>query len=475
VNAVNDAPLIAEIGPQTIAEGDDLIIAVSANDPENDGLSFSLDSAPAGVTIDADTGVLSWTPADGPEDPTTITVRVADNGTPSKFSTESFDVTVTNVPPTIELEGNSVANEGEAYILTLGSITDPGDDTVTQYLVDWGDGEADTFNTAGPVFHVYSTPGDYTVSVALDDEDGSHENAGALDVRVRPDRLLSIPTLSGGKFDVITVPVQVDIGDEISGVVLEITYDSRDLVALAVAPGPELAGFAGTIDFGTPGTITVNITSAEGLPLGTGPVDLVEIVFFILPRAKGVVQVDLQAATLSTPSAELPELALEVQPQPGPDATDGAVEILGGGRGRGGGGPQSTVETSSEPEGASINQIEADSGEALFVSSDPVVSPASGTMGMGAETTDPAVLSPIATETPSVDNNWEMVVTVSTDVSLTAMDRWGSSASDDPLQGLFTSVDQRSALRSPLFAQPRLAAPVGVMTTLRALTGRYSI
>ena len=31
-------------------------------------------------------------------------------------------------------------NEGSLYTLTLGAVTDPGTDTVTDYVVHWGDG-----------------------------------------------------------------------------------------------------------------------------------------------------------------------------------------------------------------------------------------------------------------------------------------------------------------------------------------------
>ena len=38
-------------------------------------------------------------------------------------------------------------NEGSVYTLTLGAVTDPGTDTVTSYVVHWGDGNSDTYAT----------------------------------------------------------------------------------------------------------------------------------------------------------------------------------------------------------------------------------------------------------------------------------------------------------------------------------------
>ena len=54
-------------------------------------------------------------------------------------------VTVNNVAPTIAISGAASVNEGSAYSLTLGAVTDPGTDTVTSYIVHWGDGNTDTY------------------------------------------------------------------------------------------------------------------------------------------------------------------------------------------------------------------------------------------------------------------------------------------------------------------------------------------
>ena len=49
-------------------------------------------------------------------------------------------VTVNNVAPTIAISGAASVNEGSVYSLTLGAVTDPGTDTVSSYVVHWGDG-----------------------------------------------------------------------------------------------------------------------------------------------------------------------------------------------------------------------------------------------------------------------------------------------------------------------------------------------
>ena len=51
---------------------------------------------------------------------------------------------VDNVAPTIAISGAANVDEGSAYSLTLGAVTDPGTDTVSSYIVHWGDGNSDT-------------------------------------------------------------------------------------------------------------------------------------------------------------------------------------------------------------------------------------------------------------------------------------------------------------------------------------------
>ena len=49
----------------------------------------------------------------------------------------------------------------------IGAVTDPGADTVSSYIVHWGDGTSDTYNSGGNVTHTYATPGNYTIGVDL--------------------------------------------------------------------------------------------------------------------------------------------------------------------------------------------------------------------------------------------------------------------------------------------------------------------
>jgi len=113
----------------------------------------------------------------------TVTLWVTDDD--MGVSSDTLTVTVNNVAPTVALTGAEAAEEGSVYNLTLGAVTDPGDDTVTQFIVHWGDGATRTYSSDGDVTHTYADgPANHTIIVDLVDEDGLHEAAGTLTVQV---------------------------------------------------------------------------------------------------------------------------------------------------------------------------------------------------------------------------------------------------------------------------------------------------
>jgi hypothetical protein len=104
-----------------------------------------------------------------------VTVSATDSdGATGNTATRA--ITVNNVPPTIALSGATNVNEGSLYTLNLGAITDPGQDTVTGYSIEWGDGTTDNFSGSptGSKTHTYADgPNNYTITVSLTDEDGT--------------------------------------------------------------------------------------------------------------------------------------------------------------------------------------------------------------------------------------------------------------------------------------------------------------
>ena len=101
VNEVNVAPVLAAIGNKSVNEGSLLTFTATATDadlPANTK-TFSLDAgAPAGATINATTGVFTWTPTEAQGGSSyNVTVRVTDNGSPALNDFETISVTVNKV------------------------------------------------------------------------------------------------------------------------------------------------------------------------------------------------------------------------------------------------------------------------------------------------------------------------------------------------------------------------------------------
>jgi PKD domain len=136
-----------------------------------------------------------------------VTVRVTDDD--GDFDQKSFTVVVENVPPTLDLSGPTSVDEGASNTWMLGPVIDPGSDTVSQYIVDWGDGNTDTFSAAqiaamsGMISHTYadglSSP---TITVDLVDEEGAYESVASLAVTVN-----NVPPMVD-----LTGPTSVDEG-----------------------------------------------------------------------------------------------------------------------------------------------------------------------------------------------------------------------------------------------------------------------
>ncbi|HEX3147871.1 MAG TPA: hypothetical protein VHR66_07285 [Gemmataceae bacterium] len=123
VREVNTAPTLANV-PATanIVRGDTLSFTATATDSDilngnGNALTFSLVGAPAGASIDPDTGDFTWTPTEAiASGDHTFTVRVVDDGVPAKNDTQSITVTLSN----------SLLDNGD---LLIGGTT--GNDTVT--------------------------------------------------------------------------------------------------------------------------------------------------------------------------------------------------------------------------------------------------------------------------------------------------------------------------------------------------------
>jgi hypothetical protein len=109
-------------------------------------------------------------PADDAEYPAKLRITT-DWDYPQVYPVE---ITIGNMPPDIQFGGATEGEPGVPFFLDV-STSDPGPDTVTHILVEWGDGTSSTIiGGAGTVSHVYPSDGKYLIRATATDEDDSY-------------------------------------------------------------------------------------------------------------------------------------------------------------------------------------------------------------------------------------------------------------------------------------------------------------
>jgi hypothetical protein len=147
VNESNQPPVLAVPSDQAIDEQTLLTVSVSATDPDlpANTLTFSLQSPPEGMSIDAASGAIAWTPNEAQGSNTyTITVVVTDDNPAAMnerhlSATNSFTVLVreVNVAPVLAAQTNLVINELTLLIVTnTASDADLPRNELTYALID---------------------------------------------------------------------------------------------------------------------------------------------------------------------------------------------------------------------------------------------------------------------------------------------------------------------------------------------------
>ncbi|MEM7473566.1 MAG: DUF4347 domain-containing protein [Planctomycetota bacterium] len=180
VPASNTSPTADIGGLYEINEGDTLNLDASASsDPELNSLSFAWDLNNDSVfgDVSGSTQTLSWSDLQtfGIDDDGSYTIGLRVSDGRGGVDTVSTTLTVNNVAPTLTLTGANSSAEGSSYTLGLGA-SDDGNDTITSWTINWGDGTIDTIaGNPASASHSYTQPGfAYNILVAASDEDGTH-------------------------------------------------------------------------------------------------------------------------------------------------------------------------------------------------------------------------------------------------------------------------------------------------------------
>jgi VCBS repeat-containing protein len=135
----NHAPSINSAPVTTATEGTPYVYQLLATDQDGDSLSYALDLAPAGMLIDALSGLVSWTPGSAQARQSLgVTVRVTDAG--GLAATQSFSITVAglNRAPTAASDSYSMVAGGVLSISAPGVLindVDADGDVIVARLV----------------------------------------------------------------------------------------------------------------------------------------------------------------------------------------------------------------------------------------------------------------------------------------------------------------------------------------------------
>jgi Ca2+-binding RTX toxin-like protein len=176
VRAVNDPPVLNPIGDQSVEELSDLTFTATATDADlpADTLTFYLMAAPAGASIDSESGEFTWTPteAQGPGE-YTFGVIVSD-GLMSDDETITVTVNEVNAKPVLDPIGDQTVDE-ETELTFSASATDADEPANgLTFSLNAGSPEGASIDPMTGDFSWTPTeaqgPGDYEVTVVVTDD-----------------------------------------------------------------------------------------------------------------------------------------------------------------------------------------------------------------------------------------------------------------------------------------------------------------
>jgi hypothetical protein len=282
----NRAPTIAAIGNAIVPELVPFGVATIGSDPDGDALTYSVTSGPTGLSVNASTGAVSWTPteAQGPG-VYPVTIRATDAGL--LFGEASFTITVTevNAAPSLAAIDDRTVHRGETVTLTA-SATDP-DLPANTLLYSLLSGPANaTLAAAGGGFSwtpSVADVGDHTVTIGVSDgAGGTATTSFTIHVVVDATTLSLGGDVSGQYSDPATITAKLEAGSTpVVGAAVAISFAGASTSATTNAsgiasatfaiPGPSGsvargASFAGTLSLassGASGTFTVTREDAD--------------------------------------------------------------------------------------------------------------------------------------------------------------------------------------------------------------------
>ena len=132
VPEMNDPPVLDPIGDRTVNAGQELVLPISATDPNGDALLFDAADLPTGASfVDHGDGSAEfrWAPAVTQAGNHPVTFLVRDDWVPPATDSEAITISVgvANRPPVLDPIGDQSVGEGEVLSLTI-TASDPDAD-----------------------------------------------------------------------------------------------------------------------------------------------------------------------------------------------------------------------------------------------------------------------------------------------------------------------------------------------------------
>ncbi len=247
-------PLAHAGGPYILDEGGDVTLDGSGSThpqaPDRTIVNYEWDLDYDGATFDTNAyGIRPTVQFLDDFASRTIAIRVTDSEGVQKIATTTLEVD--NVAPTLTLRGPESVDVGLPYLLELAA-SDPGTDTISNWTVNWGDGDVETIPGSPPwATHTFGSGGQvYTISATATDEDGTFTAANTVDVQVLE---------TGARLDGQTLLVTGTAGN-----------DSADLKTRKTRDGRSWLDVNGTFIVGGVASFELNRVAFIQIALGEG-------------------------------------------------------------------------------------------------------------------------------------------------------------------------------------------------------------
>ena len=183
---------------------------------------------------------------------------------------EQADILALNIPPTLTISGAAAAEEGVTYTLALSPVSDPGTDTISACSLDWGDGTPTDDCLAvigGTINHIFPNgPQIYTVTLDLEDEDGSYAEVDWLVVTVSNVAPVGVEDVYLiGEDEVLVVPPQGVLENDLDVPVDTLTAALQDVPATGSLAFQADGSFIYTPQLEYHGTVEFTYIAFDGL------------------------------------------------------------------------------------------------------------------------------------------------------------------------------------------------------------------